>query len=96
MAWKEQALSTRLYNVWYEVAESTSLLRYIQYVGHDQKSNEKLNWLDKLDKINQLLTLWSKRDLSVYGRVQIIKSFAVAQLVQVATSSSSRNSAKIK
>ena len=55
------------------------------YVGHDKKSNEKLNWLDKLDKINQLVTLWSKRDLSIYGRVQIIKSFAVAQLVQVAS-----------
>ena len=48
-------------------------------------SNEKLNWLDKLDKINQLITLWSKRNLSIYGRVQIIKSFAVAQLVQVAS-----------
>ena len=54
-------------------------------LGMTKKGNEKLNWLDKLDKINQLITLWSKRDLSIYGRVQIIKSFAVAQLVQVAS-----------
>ena len=55
------------------------------FVGHDKERNEKLNWLDKIDKIRQLILLWSKRGLSIYGKVQIIKSFAVSQLVNVAS-----------
>ena len=55
------------------------------FVGHDNERNEKLNWLDKIDKIRQLILSWSKRDLSIYGKVQIIKSFAVSQLVNVAS-----------
>ncbi len=55
------------------------------YVGHDKLLNEKLNWFDKLDEIRQLLSLWSARDLSIYGKVQIIKTFAVSQLVLVAS-----------
>ena len=50
-----------------------------------KKMIEKLNWLDKIDKIRQLILSWSKRDLSIYGKVQIIKSFAVLQLVNVAS-----------
>ena len=34
-----------------------------------------------MDKINTLLTTWSNRDLSLYGKVQILKTFAVSQLV---------------
>ena len=55
------------------------------FVGHGKERNEKLNWLDKIDKIRQLILSWSKRDLSIYGKVQIIKSFAVSLLVNVAS-----------
>ena len=55
------------------------------FVRHDKERNENLNWLDKIDKIHQLILSWSKRDLSIYGKVQIINSFAVAQLVNVAS-----------
>ena len=55
------------------------------FVGHDKEKNEKLNWLDKIDKIRQLILSWSKRDLSIYGKVQIIKYFAISQLVDVAS-----------
>ena len=40
------------------------------FVGHDKEKNEKLNWLDKIDKIRQLILSWSKRDLSIYGKMQ--------------------------
>ena len=55
------------------------------FVGHDKERNEKLNWFDKIEKIRQLISAWSKRDLSIYGKVEILKSFAVSQLVQVAS-----------
>ena len=53
------------------------------FVGHDKERNEKLNWFDKIEKVRQLISSCSKRDLSTYGKVQIIKSFAVSQLEQV-------------
>jgi len=55
------------------------------YVGYDQALNEKFNWLYKLDKIDRLLSSWSKRDISFYGRIVVIKTFAIAQIVQSAS-----------
>ena len=55
------------------------------FFGHDEELTEKLNWLDKLDKIDQLLSLWSRRDLSLYGKVQIVKTLALSQVVHVAS-----------
>ncbi len=55
------------------------------YVGHEKELNIKLNWYDKLDKIKQILSLWSQRELSIYGKVQIIKTFILSQLVQIAS-----------
>ena len=55
------------------------------FIGHDKERNEKLNWFDKIEKMRQSIASWSKRDLSIYGKVQIIKSFAVSQLVHVAS-----------
>ena len=55
------------------------------FIGHDKERNEKLNWFDKIEKKRQSIASWSKRDLSIYGKVQIIKSFAVSQLVHAAS-----------
>ena len=55
------------------------------FIGHDKERNEKLNWFDKIEKMRQSIAAWSKRDLRIYGKVQIIKSFAVSQLVHVAS-----------
>ena len=54
------------------------------FLGLDKILNEQLNWHDKIDKSNTLLTTWSNRDLSLYGKVPILKTFAVSQLVQPA------------
>ncbi len=55
------------------------------YIGHDSELNTNLNWFEKLDKIDQLLLAWCKRDLSIYGRILVVKTFAISQLVQVAS-----------
>ena len=39
-----------------------------------------MNWHSKIEKIEEILTKWSKRDLSLIGRVQIIKTFALSQI----------------
>ena len=40
----------------------------------------KKNWDEKVDKIRTILSKWSKRDLSLFGKVQIIKSLALSQI----------------
>lgn len=55
------------------------------YVGHDKLLNEKLNWHDKIQIINKSLKSWSKRDLSLYGKIQLIKTFGISHLVQAAS-----------
>ena len=55
------------------------------YIGHSKHKNNLKNWDDKITKIETLLNSWSKRDLTLFGKVQIIKSFAVSKLVMSAT-----------
>ena len=36
------------------------------YFGHDKEECEKLNWENKIEKMNNLLLLWSKRNLTIF------------------------------
>jgi hypothetical protein len=54
-------------------------------MGYDRNANYKMNWEKKLDKIEVLLHKWSKRDLSLIGKVQILKSVAMPQITLAAT-----------
>jgi hypothetical protein len=42
------------------------------YFGHDKEECEKLNWENKIEKMNNLLLLWSKRNLTILGKILII------------------------
>lgn len=41
------------------------------------------NWNDKIDQINTLIKGWSKRDLSIIGKVVVIKTFLISQLIYI-------------
>ena len=45
------------------------------YFGYDRELCEKRNFRDKIDKAKQNINMWKQRDLSLIGRVQIIKTF---------------------
>ena len=45
--------------------------------------SEKLNFEERLLKMKKLLNMWSQRDLSLKGRVTILKTYAVPQLLYV-------------
>ena len=51
------------------------------YLGHDKSLNNKKNFYEKIDQIEDILKKWEKRDLSLFGRVQILKTFAVSKIV---------------
>jgi hypothetical protein len=45
------------------------------YFGHDKEECENLNWENKIEKINNLLLLWTKRNLTILGKILLIKFF---------------------
>ena len=61
-------------------------IRYLGiYIGHDQKECFKLNFEDKLTSIDEVLKQAVKRNLTLFGKVCIIKSLAISKITYVAT-----------
>ena len=50
-------------------------------MGHNQKLNDIKNFDEKVDNIKEVLSKWDKRDLSLFGKIQIIKTFTISKLV---------------
>ena len=55
------------------------------YLGYSKEENIQMNWTSKIDKVQSILDSWSKRDLSLFGKIQVIKTFALSQFVLPAT-----------
>jgi len=51
------------------------------YFTYDEKLRNKLNFDDILTSIKETLNKWKWRNLTLYGRIQIIKSFAIPKLI---------------
>ena len=51
------------------------------HVSYDEKGNNQHNFDHKLQKLQTNLDLWRARNLTLFGRVLIIKSLALSQLV---------------
>ncbi len=51
------------------------------YIGHNKGECYKRNWLDKIDKLQQLLDRWRTRSLTLFGKIIIIKALCISQLV---------------
>ena len=41
-------------------------------------SNIKDNWEDKLNKCKQIITQWEKRNLSLIGKIHVVKTFLLS------------------
>lgn len=53
------------------------------YFENNNGANIKDNWQGRIETINKLIRTWSKRDLSINGKIVIIKSFLLSQLIYV-------------
>ena len=51
------------------------------YIGHDHIKCNELNWLPKLKKLESSIETWKSRNLTIFGKVLIIKSLFISQLV---------------
>ena len=51
------------------------------YIFHMMKNLPlKKNFFEKLPKLKKILNIWSSRDISIYGRVNIVKTLAISKL----------------
>ena len=55
------------------------------YVGKNNVAIQELNWNNTVEKIKNTLDLWKMRNLTLYGKVVVIKLLIVSKLVHVAT-----------
>ena len=51
------------------------------YVGHDKTVCDQKNWYDKIEKLQSTLATWSKRNLTIFGSVAIIKALGISKVV---------------
>ena len=55
------------------------------FLGYNNEDNFQLNWKAKVNRISKILCDWEKRDLSLIGRIQILKTFALSQITLLAS-----------
>ena len=55
------------------------------YLGHNKQINDKKNFEEKVDCIEIILKKWEKRELTLFGRVLVLKTFALSKLILPAT-----------
>ena len=55
------------------------------HVSYDEKGNNELNFDLKIRKLQTKLDMWRSRDLTLFGKVLIIKSLGLSQLVYSAS-----------
>ena len=53
------------------------------FFSYDEQLAAKKNFFDRLDPLRKILNIWSSRDLSIYGRVNIVKTIAISKLTFV-------------
>ena len=51
------------------------------YFGYDAKQRDELNVGNTLKSLKKTINLWKWRGLSLLGRIQIIKTFAITKLM---------------
>ena len=55
------------------------------HFSYDEKSNNELNFNLKLRKIQTKLDMWNTRHLTLFGRVMIIKTLGLSQIIYSAS-----------
>ena len=56
-------------------------IRYLGiYVGNDHTENNYKNWESRLEKFQRTLDNWKSKNLSIYSKVNFIKTYAISQL----------------
>ena len=50
------------------------------YFSYNEKKAEQNNVFDKLGPLVKILNIWSSRDITLYGRINLVKTLALSKL----------------
>ena len=53
------------------------------HFSYDEQLAAKKNFFDRLDPVRRILNIWSSRDISIYGRINVVKTTAISKLTFV-------------
>ena len=66
--------------------EKNSIKALGVYFGYNEQEMEEKNWKSKIETIKKILNKWNYRDLSLHGRILIVKTLALSQVVYLLSS----------
>ena len=55
------------------------------HFSYDEKRNNELNFMQKVQRLQTKLDMWSARDLTIFGRAMILKTLGLSQIVYSAS-----------
>ena len=55
------------------------------HFSYDEERNNEFNFMQKVQRLQTKLDMWSARDLTIFGRAMIIKTLGLSQLVYSAS-----------
>ena len=55
------------------------------HFSYDEKRNNELNFMQKVQRLQTKLDMWGARDLTIFGRAMILKTLGLSQLVYSAS-----------
>ena len=55
------------------------------YIGHNKEKCYYYNWVKKIEKIKNIANMWKRRNLTIFGRVHVIKTYIMSQIVYPAS-----------
>ena len=68
----------------YNIKWTKEPIRYLGiYIGYDSQKCFKLNFENRIRQVDEVLTQAAKRNLTLFGKVCIIKSLALAKIIYV-------------
>ena len=64
----------------------SSAIRFLGiYIGYDTEETHRYNWINKLETFQKTLDCWRTRDLTIFGKMVIVKTIGLAKLIYSAT-----------
>ena len=51
--------------------------------SYDEELATKRNFFEKLPKLKKMMNIWASRDISIYGRVNIVKTLVISKLTVI-------------
>jgi hypothetical protein len=53
----------------------------VTHLGHDKEICYTGNWTIKLEKLERILSVWKRRNLTIFGKCTIVNTLAISKLV---------------